>query len=88
MSPRSKHPCPCSGCGILIASQHFMCARHWGMVPVELKLLLNDLERCEDKERAQPLIARALDLARSAVSAREGLCQSVRELREEAQSFV
>lgn len=88
MSPRSKHPCPCSGCGTLIAPRHFMCAAHWGMVPVELKHLLNDLERCEDKGAAQLLIARALDLARSAVFAREGLCQSVRELREEAQSFV
>lgn len=86
MSPRSKHPCPCSGCGTLIAPRHFMCAAHWGMVPPELKHLLNDLNRCEDN--AQPLIARALDLARSAVSAREGLCQSVRELREEAQSLV
>lgn len=56
------------------------------MVPPELKRLLNDLNRCE--HNTQPLIARALDLARSAVSAREGLYQSVRELREEAQSFV
>jgi hypothetical protein len=55
------------------------------MVPFELKQLLNELDCCEDEGAAQPLIARALDLARSAVSAREGLCQCVRELREEAQ---